>query len=203
MFILLLYKPADSQIDNTGPASRDQQYVSTYLTNELLPGLYNGLQNNEPFDLLITEQGINDIIADCNWPRRSDSTELYLSEVRFTQDAVVLTGTAQLKGVAFHLTILVEPKLDSKGFLQLQVTKFKVGAMNMTMLFRIIAKKRYQQYEINEADKDDWQIKVAASLLNEEPFDPLFDIQDRRVRVRQISMVPDQLTVRLVTIQND
>ena len=69
---LLSYKPARYRPPGTVPAGNNQDQVSPYLSNVLLPQLYNGAQRDEPFDLNVIQKGINETIARFQWPRESD-----------------------------------------------------------------------------------------------------------------------------------
>jgi len=64
----------------------------------------------------------------------SEGVLLYAPAALFVPDAVVLMGTADVKGVEFIITIELEPKINEQGLLNLQVAKVKVGAMNITPL---------------------------------------------------------------------
>ena len=57
------YKPIEHNSDNYRPGE-----VSPYLTNDLLPKIYNGAQRSEPFELVVTQDGLNDIITHFDWP---------------------------------------------------------------------------------------------------------------------------------------
>jgi len=195
LFVLLLYKPA--RYDPLAPA--DNKQVSSYLTHELMTQLYNGAQRNEPFDLVVMQEGINDVVTRAKWPIESGGTMFYAPAVLFTADSIVLMGTAAVKGVEFIVTIVIEPKLDEKGLLNLQVTKVKVGAMNITLLARMVAKKMYQQrLATTEVDTDDLGAQIAASLLSDEPFEPVFTVEDKKVRAEKITITQGKVTLSLV-----
>jgi uncharacterized protein YpmS len=108
-------------------------------------------------------------------------------------------GTADIKGVEFIITIELEPKINEQGFLNLRVAKVKVGAMNITPLVKMMAKKMYMQ-RINALDVDTEavQTKIAASLLTDEPFEPVFRIDDKKVRIEKITVAKEKLLLRLV-----
>ncbi len=195
IIVLLLYKPArydPTQLDY------DKQ-VGPYMTNVLLPQLYNGAQRREPFDLIVTQQGINDTIARSKWPKESDGVSFSAPVVLFVADQIVLMGTANMKGVEFVVTIAVEPALNQQGLLNLCVAKVKIGAMNITPLARLIARKMYQQrLAAAPIDTESLQAKVAGSLLNNEPFEPVFRVEDKKVRAKKITIQQEKLIIRLV-----
>ncbi len=199
IFALLLYRPGRYKPADLGSGSYKRGQVSPYLTHDLGPVFNKGVQYREPFELLVTQKGINDIITRGNWPMESEGILLYAPAVLLVPGAVVLMGTADVKGVEFVVTIELEPKIDEQGLLNLHVGKVKVGAMNITPLVKMMAKKMYMQ-RINALDVDTEavQTKIAASLLNDEPFEPVFRIDDKKVRIEKITVAKEKLLLRLV-----
>jgi len=205
VFALLLYRPgiydpSDLASENLGPGE-----VSTYLTHDLSPGLYNGAQRGEPFDLVITQEGINEVVASLGWPKISQGVMLYDPVVLFVPDAVKLMGTADVKGVKFVVTVVLEADIGDDGLMGLQMAKVKVGAMNITPgamnitpLARMTAQQMYVQKLRGRVDTDALQVKVLGALLNGERFEPVFEIDDRKVRVDKICVVSEKLTVHFV-----
>jgi len=199
IFALLLYRPGRYKPVDFGSGSDRRKEVSPYLTNDLLPAIHNGSQYREPFELVVIQKGINDIIIRGNWPMESEGVLLYAPAVLFVPGAVVLMGTVDVKGVELVVTIELEPKINEQGFLNLHVGKVKVGAMNITPLAKMMAKKMYMQ-RINALDVDTEavQTKIAASLVNDEPFEPVFRIDDNKVRIEKITVAKEKLLLRLV-----
>ena len=197
VFALLLYRPGRYKPSDSGNFKRGE--VSPYLTNELSPAIYNGTQRVEPFDVIITQEGLNDIIARGNWPMESEGILLYAPAALFVPGRLVLMGTADAKGVEFVVTIELEPKIDEEGLLNLQVAKMKVGAMNITPLAKIMAKKMYsQKVAALGVDTKALQTKILASLLNDEPFEPVFSIDEKKVRIEKITIEKEKLLAHLV-----
>ncbi len=199
IFALLLYRPGRYKPVDLGSGSDRRKEVSPYLTNDLLPAIHNGSQYREPFELVVIQKGINDIIIRGNWPMESEGILLYAPAVLFVPGAVVLMGTVDVKGVELVVTIELEPKINEQGFLNLHVGKVKVGAMNITPLAKMIAKKMYiQRINALDVDTEVVQTKIAASLLNNEPFEPVFRIDDNKVRIEKITVAKEKLLLRLV-----
>jgi len=199
IFALLLYRPGRYKPADLSSGSYKRGQVSPYLTNELSPKIYNNTQRGKPFELVVTQKGLNDIITRGNWPMESEGILLYAPAALFVPGTVVLMGTADVKGVEFIITIELEPKINEQGLLNLQVAKVKVGAMNITPLAKMMAKKMYLQ-RINDldVDKEAVQTKIVASLLTDEPFQPVFPIDDKKVRIEKITVAKEKLLLRLV-----
>lgn len=202
---LLFYKPARYRPPGNISADGNPDQISPYLTNVLLPQLHNGAQREEPFDLDINQKGINETIARYKWPRESNGVVLSAPTVFFVPDRIVLMGTASIKGADLAVTVVTRPKLDEKGLLHLQVEKVKIGAMNITPVAKMLAKRMYtERIESVPVDLMDLRAKIAASLLNEEPFEPVFNVNDifedtdKKVRMEKITIAQKKLTIRLV-----
>jgi len=199
IFALLLYRPGRYKPANLSSGSYKRGQVSPYLTHDLGPTFNKGIQYREPFELVITQKGITDIITRGNWPMESEGVLLYAPAALFVPGTVVLMGTADVKGIEFIITIELEPKIDEQGLLNLEVAKVKVGAMNITPLAKMMAKKMYaQRVAAIPIDKEALQIKIAASLLTDEPFEPVFRVDDKKVRIEKITVAKEKLLLRLV-----
>lgn len=199
VFAMLLYrpgryKPSDSEKFREGE-------VSPYLTNVLGPAVNNGVQRVKPFDVIITQEGLNDIIARGNWPKESEGVMLYAPAALFVPGRLVLMGTADAKGVEFIVTIELEPIIDEEGLLHLQVAKVKIGAMNITPLAKMIANKMYMQKIAGlQVDKKALETQIVASLLTDEPFEPVFSIDEKKVRIEKITIEKGKLVAHLVPV---
>lgn len=199
VFALLLYRPGRYEPTDRDSIGLDDGQVSPYLTHELSPQFYNGAQRGEPFDLVVTQKGLNEIVAGWGWPRMSEGVMLYAPAVVFVPDAVVLMGTANVKGVEFVVTIVLKPSIDERGLSHLLVAEVRVGAMNITPLAKMMARRMYAQSVASmPPDTKSFYGRIVASLLNDEPFDPLFEVDDRKVRIERITVQEQKLTTRLV-----
>jgi hypothetical protein len=205
IFALLLYKPARYKPPDAILAGNNQREVSPYLTNVLLPQLHNGAQRDEPFEMVVTQKGINEIIAWSQWPKESDGVTFTAPVVYFAPDSIELEGTANWKVVDLVITVVAEPRLDEEGLLNLHVAKVKIGAMNITPVARMIAKRMYaERLSTMPIDTEDLRTQIAASLLNNEPFEPVFDIADifenekKKLRIEKITIMQEKLVLRLV-----
>ena len=190
------YQPLDPNVGNYEPGK-----VSQYLTHKLSPQFYNNLQRRKPFKLVVTQDGVNDIISRANWPIQSEGILLYAPAALFVPDSVVLMGTANVKGVEFVITIELEPQIDEKGYLNVQVKKVKVGAMNITPLAKMIAKKMYsERIAVFDIDEQALQTQIAASLLNNEPFEPVFEIDGKTLRIEDIAVSQGELIIQFIPV---
>lgn len=192
---LLLYKPASYDPAGAGyKPGRVHPYL-TYLSSEI----YNGAQLREPFEVVVVEEKINEAIV--SWSQESESIRISSPVIRFEPGRIELMALADMKGVELVVTVGLEAQIGEQGLLNLQVTKVKVGAMNITPLARIIARRMYNEQLMSmPIDTEDWRAKVAGALLNDEPFDPVFSAEDKKVRVEQITIHKEKLILHLVPV---
>ena len=199
VFGLLIYRPGRYDPADFDSYDYEQGQVSPYLTHELSPRIYNNSQRGEPFDLVVTQSGVNEIVAGLGWPKFSEGIMLYAPSVLFVPGSVVLMITANFKGVELIITIELEPKIDEQKLLNLHVAKVKVGAVNITPLARMMGKKMYaERLAMLPVDTEALQTMIVGSLLNEEAFEPVFSIEDNKVRIEKITVYKEKLTARLV-----
>jgi hypothetical protein len=194
VFGLLLYRPSQYNPYGLGDPNREQshRYVP-YLSSEI----YNGAQTGKPFELLVIDKGLNESITP--WSAESRGVRLTAPEVLFEPDLIVLMGTANVQGADLIVTIALKPVIDEEGLLNVVVTAVKIGAMNITPLAKMIARHMYQQrLETMPIDPRDWRAKLIASLLNNEPFDPVFRIDGRKVRVENVAVGDGKLILSFV-----
>ncbi len=207
VFILLLYRPG--RYNPLSSAGFKAGQVSPYLTL-FHAAVYNGIQSGEPFDAALSEEGLNDIVArggvEWNWPLEHEGVMLYAPAAVLEPDRLVLMGTADVKGVELVVTIELGAEIDEKGLLSLNVERLKVGAVNITPLAKLMAKKMYaDQVAAAPVDTEAWQTKIVASLLNDEPFEPVFPFRTEDgkvlVRVEKVAIREGGLSFRLIPVQ--
>ena len=205
VLILLLYRPGRYDPLATGGFKAGQ--VSPYLTL-FHSAVYNGAQLGEPFDVAVSQEGLNDIIArgglDWNWPLESEGVMLYAPAAVLEPGKAVLMATANVKGVELVVTIELDPQTDPNGLLTIRVGKMKVGAINVTPIAKIMARKSYaEQLAAAPIDQEAWQTKIVASLLKDKPFEPVFPTGERnlQVRVGKLAIHKGKLSLQLIPVR--
>ena len=195
---LLLYKPSGYRPPEVNPADHKKGQIHPYLTH-LSAELYNNSQLERPFELVVLEGQINEAIRFSDWQMESEGVKISEPVVLFEPEKIVLMGKANVKGADLIVTIMVKPDYDQQGLLNLKMSKLKIGAMNVTPLAKVIAKKMYKdRLAAGYIDTEDLRTKIAASLLTDEPFEPVFRIDDEEVRIDKITVEKGRLILRLV-----
>jgi len=201
ILVLFLHKPARYNPPGVGAVGDRQGQVSPYLTHELLPRLYNGTQRDEPFELIVTQNGINDAIAGARWPRQTNGLKFSAPMVLFAADGIVLMGTVAVGAAELVITIEAKPSVDRQGLLNLNVAKVKAGAVNITPFAKVLAKKTYlERPGSSDISTDDLTARIARSLLDGQPFEPVFEIDNKKVRIERIVIEREKLTIYLVPV---
>jgi hypothetical protein len=183
------------------PAGADpnEQRVHRYLTHDLGNKLYNGAQRQQPFELTVLEDRLNEALAQAGWLQESAGIQLSAPAIAFKPGRVVLMGTADVQGAGFVVTIELGPQIMEDGRLNLVVEKVKVGAMNITWPAQIMGSKMYRQrLDAGEVDPEDWRTKIAASLFAKEPFDPVLLLEDKWIRLERMDVRQGELLLRFV-----
>jgi hypothetical protein len=147
--------------------------------------------------MVVLDKALNQAIAQLHWPQMSGGVTLSAPQVFFAPGRIILMGTTQVEGADFVLTLEFGPRLDDHGHLNLLVEKVKVGAMNVTPLAKMMAKRMYKErIESANVDMQDLRTKIAASLFNEEPFEPIVKVEDKWVRLKGFDLTDGRLTAR-------
>jgi hypothetical protein len=208
---VLFYRPSQYNPTLNEPANENRRRMPRYISHELLPAVYNGAPTGTPFDLIIDQNRINEAIATQKWSQESQSVSFSSPVLLFVPGPaegrrsgqetgrIVFMGTASIEGAEFIVTIEIEPMIDEQGLLDLEVVKVKIGAMNITPLARIVARQMYEKrLETVPVDTEHILAKIAAALLVDEPFEPVFEVQDKTVRIEKITVEQGRLIIRIV-----
>jgi len=200
LILLLLHKPAGYdpiEPNNAGDARERIHPYLTYLGSEL----YNGSQTREPFDLVVREDGINQAIAQSNWPKHAEGISFSLPAATFSPERIMLRGTAQVEGVELVVTLAGQPSLEDDGQLRLHLSQVKIGAMSVTPIARIVARKMYHdQLSYVAVDMDDLRTQIANALIDNQTFDPVFNIEGRFIRLINLGLEEDRLVLRFMPL---
>ena len=199
---LLLHKPAGYEPFRLGDqATEGPQPVSQYLTY-LYSELHNGVQSGRPFELDLDEAGTNELIASADWPQQTDNIAFSTPKARFDITGVTVMGTANVEGVDLVVTIKGIPLLLNDGRFILHIDKIKIGAMNITLAAKPLAKKMYnERLGYLYTDPNDLNALIAASLLDDKPFDPVFTVENKHIRLQSITLAEDLIRLRFIPVE--
>lgn len=172
--------------------------MSQYLTNYILPQLLNKSQYGQPFDLVISEAGIKDIIArqiDADSLRRANLSDL---SVAFRKGRIWLTAKTVYYGIDFFVTLVLRPYVDKEGYFILG-TEMDTGRSRIPFAGEAAKKEVIEGIVrfINNSKIGDFN----ETLLNNHKIEPVFSLNHRRHRIDKITVGDEELIIHFVPRQ--
>lgn len=170
--------------------------VSLYLTHELGPDFFNQVQLGRPFELIIEQDGLNDIIRQGIWPQECGPATVDTPMVVFDKGTVYAMSRVGYLGLSSVLTVVSKPTQDENGRVNMNIVSVRLGVLPVTTLAARIAEMTMQQYQ---ADLAEWPglETVIRGVISNTAFDPVFDFSGNPVRVEQFWLEQGRLRVQL------
>jgi hypothetical protein len=179
----------------------DQGQISVYLSNYLMPTIYNNSQLDEPFEVVITEEGLNDIIARWRQPIKFNYITFTDPQAILTQNQIILMATARTHYANPILTIRITPTINSFGRLNIHVDSVSLGEAGITTLTKSVGNKAFTDWlAFTGTEPNNIIAQVCGSLLSDEPFDPVFKIGDKSLRICKIKLEKKKITTLLLPL---
>jgi len=196
-FVLITHRPK-----NYAPLRiADQYQISTYLTHQLMPTIYNNSQLDAPFEVVITEEGLNDIIARWRQPMNFNNITFTDPQAILTQNQIILMATARTRFASPVLTIRITPAIDYFGQLNIRVDSVSLGAAGVATLAKSMGNKAFTDWLVfTGTEPNNIAAQVCRSLLNNEPFEPVFKVGDKSLRICKIKLEKKKITALLLPI---
>jgi hypothetical protein len=163
--------------------------VSTYLTHHLAPDLNNNIQLDEPFNMVIEENGFNDIISRGVWPLDYGYVRVSAPAVEFTDDSIVIMATVAFSSVRSVITAAFRPKLDEQGQLYLNLQYVKIGSVRITVFARSLTRAIITE-QLENVEDSQWRQIISDGILGNLPFEPVFVAYDKKIRLSRIELHP-------------
>lgn len=189
LLALLTHKPGRYKPLQLGGSSE----VSPYLTYKLAD-LFNNAQLDEPFNMLIEQQGLNDIVARGLWPVVFKPVTISAPSAVFAPKQIYLMATIRLSGFPTVATVKAEPVIDNNGLIVFNVKSVMLGSVPVTTLAKKIA-RTITDYQLQDFDQDSWERRLWRGLLDNEPVKPTFKIYHDTVRITKITIENEKMTL--------
>ncbi len=169
--------------------------VSPYLTNHIVPEIHNKSQLGEPFELVITQAGLNDIIARGPWPLASSGVTITRPAALLSGGRISVMATVKYGRVPAVLTIVMNPALDEAGLLSINLEQVTAGVFDITHF----AKELAEEIIAAGIGKIDGTLadNITAAVLENKPFDPVFTAYDNKVRLTDIDISDGKAMLQL------
>ena len=198
-FVLVTHRPKNY----TPLRIADQNQISTYLSHYLMPAIYNNSQLDAPFEVVITEEGLNDIIARWRQPVKFNNITFTDPQAILTQNQIILMATARTRFANPILTVRITPATNSFSQLNTHVDSVSLGAAGITTLTKSIGNKVFTDWlAFTGTEPNDIAAQVCRSLLNDEPFDPVFKVGDKSLRICKIKLEKKKITALLLPLSD-
>jgi len=171
----------------------ESNQISLYLSNVILPELYNKSQKGKPFEIIFTEEGVNEIISrhlDEKLLSRWDISDI---SVTFAKGEILLTGKTKYKGRDFILTAVFKPSVSEKGF-NAGLSKIYAGTSRLPFARQFVCDKILYKLAGQNSDV----VHYAGVLLSDNRIPPEFTFEHRNLRVREIITEKHKLIIRFV-----
>jgi len=170
--------------------------MSQYLTNYILPELNNKSQYGQPFDLVISETGINDIIVrhiDADSLQQANLSDL---SVAFRRGRILLTGKTVYYGIDFIVTLVLKPYIDKEGYFLLKESQIEAGRSRIPFAGEAVKRKVLEGLVrfINNLDIGDFN----EASLNNRRIEPVFSLNHRRHRIEKITVGDKELIIHFL-----
>jgi uncharacterized protein YpmS len=179
----------------------DQNQISIYLSNYLMPTIYNNSQLDEPFEVIITEEGLNDIIARWRQPVKFNNITFSDPQAILTQKQIILMATAKTRFANLVLTIRITPAIDYFGQLNIHVDSVSLGAAGVTTLVKSAGNKAFADWlSFTGTEPNNIAAQACKSLLNDESFEPVFKVGDKSLRICKIKLEKKKITALLLPL---
>jgi hypothetical protein len=174
--------------------------VSPYLTNHIAPEIHNKSQLGEPFELVITQAGLNDIIARGPWPLASSGVTITRPAALLSGGRISVMATVKYGRVPAVLTIVMNPALDEAGLLSINLEQVTAGVFDITHF----AKELAEEIIAAGIGKIDGTLadNITAAVLENKPFDPVFTAYDNKVRLTDIDISDGKAMLQLAPQTN-
>ncbi len=169
---------------------------SMYLTNYILPEFHNKSQYGRPFEVVFSEQGINDVIArhiDVNSLQKAGMSDVSVS---FEEDRILFVSKMAHYGLDFYPTIVLEPSIDGNGQFFLEVSKVQAGNSRIPFADKIVEKKIIESFDSLLAGSKD--SNFVRALFNNSKAKPVFSINRKKVSIEGITVKENELSARFV-----
>lgn len=195
-YILFTHRPGHYN----PPQPRTTDEVNPYL-HELGKDFHNGIELNSPFEVLVLQDKLNQVIADgdmlgWDWPITLNGVTFSTPMVVLEEDRIILMGKVDF-GISFVASIIIAPEIDENGLFYLNIKKIKAGALNITKLSKSIG-GNIMAVQVQDLQYKQWLLDLSGALLENAPYEPIYPIppQKKQIRLTYIDMSEGKLVIR-------
>lgn len=168
--------------------------ISPYLTHKLGPDFFNQVQLDEPFVLEVEQAGLNDILSRLPAYQAADDTTFSNYVVIFEESAIYLMGTLEYKGVRSVVTLQAKPLMTAENEINCNIQSIRMGLLPVTTLVSKLAHKAFAD-NLTAFEGEPQAEQMTRAILANGPFEPVFTVNSRSVRIRRFEIKQGLLTL--------
>lgn len=178
--------------------------VNPYITHYLAPEIYNNVQVDKPFCIIVRQKDINEIVVDGSldweWPIDLGAAVISAPAVTFLKDEILLMGTVEVGVLEFVITIGVKPVIDDEGLMHLNFEKVKAGLVDVTFMARSITCKILadELAGVEIGHETAWMKDMYDAVAENKPFEPVWPVYEDAIKLTKVDIVDGQLTLVFV-----
>ena len=176
----------------------DSNQVSQYLSNRLVPELHNKSQYGRPFDYVITQQGIVDIIARHADFARIANAGFESISVAFEKGAIFVTAKTERFGMDFFVTLSLKPVIDSDGMFLVKSQSVDVGSSSVP--FAAMAVRKQLLDNLSSFVDHEKAAETVGAVIAKKAIEPIVKVNGRRIRIEKITIADKKITIRFAPI---
>lgn len=195
--ILLCYTPKAYKPD----LMRNTDHPRLYLSHELAPRFFNQIQQNEPFELLISQPGLNEIINQLNWPQLIGDMSFSDPYIIISDQSILLMGTLTYEGVSSVLSITLFPTINADGTMNMNIQSVRLGMVPVKNLITKLAQMAFDDNQ-HYFEEDPKVGETIQAIINNEAFDPIFWFPEQWIRISDVSLGKGSLKLKLAPQEN-
>lgn len=179
---LALYKP-EGYVSAKGKGQSaavegESEQVSEYLTHYLAPNVHNNIQVDKPFEVIVPQKELNEIIAQedqlgWKWPVEYSNVSFSTPTVYFMPNTIYLMDSVDVFGCEILLTICANPVIDEAGLLHLNLQYVRAGALDISLLAKGLT-ERIVEGQLKKVEDNYWLEDIRGAFLENLPFEPVF-----------------------------
>jgi hypothetical protein len=112
-------------------------------------------------------------------------------------------ATARTRLASPILTIRIIPAINSFGQLNIRVDSVSLGTAGITTLAKSKGNKSFADWlSFTGTDPNDIVAQICKSMLNDEPFEPVFKVNDKSLRLCKIKLEAKKITALLLPLSD-
>jgi hypothetical protein len=110
-------------------------------------------------------------------------------------------ATARTQFASPILTIRITPAINLFGQLNIHIDSVSLGAAGITTLTKSMGSKAFTEWlAFTGTEPNNIAAQLYRSLLNDEPFEPVFKVSDKSLRICKIKLEKKKITAVLLPL---